>query len=455
MGDVLAARAVKAEADKGSEPFTFERSKQYHKAACEVIAGGVNSNVRLGQQPLCFASASGSKLVDLDGNEYIDYALGMGPTILGHAPPALIEAVGRSLAEGQLFAGQHSSELELARLLQQCIPSADLVRIGVTGSEMVQAALRVARAFTGRPGFIKFEGQYHGWFDNVLINHAGAAADPALGLPFPVKMQTPGQSHPAEADTFILPWNDADAVATFLEAHGDKVAALITEPMMCNSGGILPRPGYLEALRALCDKHGVVLIFDEVITGFRLGLAGAQGRFGVRPDLSTFAKAFGGGFPVAAIAGRRDIMELFANGVNHSGTYNCNLVSIAAGIATLEELKRDGGSVYDRIESTGTRLMEGIAAIASQHGVNLKVSGFGSVFHTQFTDEAEVCDYASFARGDAKRQKSFIDGLLLQGIRPTGRGTWFVSAAHDQADVDRTLAAVDAVLAAGVDAEPA
>ncbi|RYE02835.1 MAG: aminotransferase class III-fold pyridoxal phosphate-dependent enzyme [Sphingomonadales bacterium] len=411
------------------------------------MAGGVNSNVRLGQQPLCFASASGSKLIDLDGNEYVDYALGMGPTILGHAPAHLIEAVGRSLGEGQLFAGQHSSELELATLLQECIPSAELVRIGMTGSEMVQAALRVARAHTGRRGFIKFEGQYHGWFDNVLVNQAGPPGDPSAGLPFPVRSQTPGQAPSAGLDTFVLPWNDADAVATFLETHGSEVAALITEPVMCNAGVIAPRPGYLEALRALCDQHGVVLIFDEVITGFRIGLGGAQGHFGVRPDLSTFAKAFGGGFPVAAITGRRDLMEMFANGVNHSGTYNSNLVSIVAGIATLEELKRDGGAVYGRIEATGNRLMTGIREIAARHAVNLKVTGFGAAFHTQFTDETDVHDYASYSRGDADLSKRFIDALLLKGIRPTARGTWFVSAAHDDSDVERTLAAIDAVLA--------
>lgn len=427
-------------------PPVVEESNRYRDEACDVIAGGVNSNVRLGAKPFCFQRAQGSKLFDLDGNEYVDYALGMGPTILGHAPKPVIDAVGKTLALGQLFAGQHSMELTLARLLKQCVPSAQRVRIGMTGSEMVQAALRVARAYTGRPGFVKFEGHYHGWFDNVLVNHFGPAHDASGSLPFPTHAQTVGQSATSMADTYVLPWNDLDAVTRFLSQSGTRIAAIITEPVMCNTGTIAPRPGYLQGLRELCDRHGALLIMDEVITGFRLGLGGAQGRFGVRPDLSVFAKAFGGGFPVAALAGRADIMDLFATGeVNHSGTYNSNLVSIAAGIATLETLAADGGAVYDTIENTGEQLMTGIREIARGRRANLQVTGYGSVFHTLFSDEA-IFDYASYKRADAARQRAFLDGLLTRAVRPTHRGTWFVSAAHTSDDVERTLAAVDATL---------
>ena len=427
--------------------FVFEKSRRHHELACEVIAGGVNSNVRLVERPLCFASASGSKLVDLDGNEYVDYALGMGPTILGHAPAELLAAVARSLGKGQLFAGQQRSELELAQLLRQCIPSAELVRIGMTGSEMVQAALRVARAYTGRSGFIKFEGHYHGWFDNVLVNHSGPPGHQTKGHSLPIRAATLGHAASSTQDTFVLPWNDLDVVADFLKSHGDSIAAIITEPVMFNCGAIEPRQGYLQSLRSLCDAHGIVLIFDEVITGFRLGLGGDQERFGVRPDLSLFAKAFGGGFPVAAIVGQREIMSLFASGVNHSGTYNCNAVSLVAAIATLELLRRDDGAVFDGIERIGSMLMSGVREIAQRRSVDLKVTGFGAAFHTQFTSESEVYDYASYKRGDAARLKRFLDALLLKGIRPTARGTWFVSAAHDERDVERTLSAVDAVLA--------
>lgn len=423
-------------------PLHLEQSGRYHYDAAGVIAGGVNSNVRLGTHPFCFARAHGSKLIDLDGNEYIDYALGMGPAILGHAPKAVIDAVSESLSLGQLFAGQHQMELTLGRLLQQHIPSAERVRIGMTGSEMNQAALRVARAYTGRPGFVKFEGHYHGWFDNVLVNHSGPANNPSGTLPFPLHAQTAGQSAATMSETYVLPWNDLDAVSRFLASHAFNVAAIITEPVMCNTGAIAPRPDFLQGLRRLCDQHGIVLIVDEVITGFRLGLGGAQARFGVQPDLSVFAKAFGGGFPIAALAGRAEIMDLFATGkVNHSGTYNSNLVSIAAGIATIETLAANDGAIYAAIEQTGERLMDGIRDIARRSGVNLRVSGYGSVFNTHFGDE-EVIDYASYKRTDAARQKVLLDTLLLHRIRPTGRGTWFVSAAHSTEDIERTLQAV-------------
>ncbi|WP_217698224.1 aspartate aminotransferase family protein [Novosphingobium mathurense] len=430
-------------------PGNLSKSDAYHEAARGIIPGGVNSNVRLGGWPLCFESARGPILVDLDGNEYVDYALGMGPAILGHAPSDLIAAVQASLSSGQLFAGQHRSELDLARLLQRYIPSAELVRIGMTGSEMVQAALRVARAFTGKNGFIKFEGQYHGWFDNVLVNLTGTPGNGVV--PLPVRLQTKGQAEAGTADTHILPWNDLDVVERYLADRGDQVAALITEPVMCNTGVIPPRPGYLEGLRSVCDKHKVVFIFDEVITGFRLGLGGAQGKFGVTPDLSTFAKAFGGGFPLAALAGRREIMSLFASGeVNHSGTYNSNLVSIVAGIATLEQLAANDGEVYRRIDGNGIALIEGMREIAQRRSVNLQVSGYGAVFHTYFADDLEIVDYASHWRADATRQAAFVDALLPLGIRPTRRGTWFVSGAHGSSEIDRTLSAVDEVLRNGL-----
>lgn len=432
----------------GTPSQNFDKSESYHRAASEAIPGGVNSNVRLGNLPLCFASGSGSKLTDLDGNIYIDYALGMGPAILGHAPAPVTKAVEASLGLGQLFAGQHNSELRLARLLQTCVPSAELVRFGMTGSEMVQAALRVARAFTGKPGFIKFEGQYHGWFDNVLVNQSGPAGDVHKAFPLPIRLQTQGQSINATADTHVLPWNDEAAVARYLEENHGVIAAIITEPVMCNTGVIPPRPGYLEHLRAVCDKHNVVLIFDEVITGFRLGLGGAQARFGIRPDLSVFAKALGGGFPVAALAGRRDIMGLFGDGsVNQSGTYNANVVSLMAAVATVETLSEGNAAVYSRLEATGTKLIDGMREIAERRSIDMLVSGYGSVFHTAFTRDTEIYDYASHFRADAARQKAFIDALLKKCIRPTSRGTWFVSTAHSETDVDSTLSAVDEVLA--------
>jgi glutamate-1-semialdehyde 2,1-aminomutase len=425
----------------------FDKSARYHADAAQAIAGGVNSNIRLSGTRLCFTRAAGAHLFDVDGNTYIDYALGMGPAILGHAPPQVVAAVRDSLALGQMYAGQHPAELELARLVQRAVPSAELVRFGITGSEMVQAALRVARAYTGRTKIIKFEGHYHGWFDNVLANVGGPPSEPSESMPFHTSAQSRGQPPSSVVELLVLPWNSVGALRRCLAAHGPQVAGVLMEPMMCNSGAIVPRPDYLKAVRQLCDEHGVVLIFDEVITGFRLGLAGAQGRFGVEPDLSIFAKAIGAGFPLAMLTGRRKHMELIASGaVNHSGTYNANVPSIVAGVAALKLLSGSNGQVFAHIERLGHRLMSGLVDLARKHSLNLRVSGLGAVFNTAFTDETDVFDYGSFKRADDARLNAFLDGLLVRGVRPMSRGTWFLSAAHTDADVEETLASADQAL---------
>ncbi|HEX2034410.1 MAG TPA: aspartate aminotransferase family protein [Chloroflexota bacterium] len=430
-----------------SEPSYAESISLYDEARA-FLAGGVSSNFRLGGQPapLFFERAAGAWLYDVDGNRYVDYALGMGPNILGHAPAGVTAAVAASLSQGQLFAGQHRAELELARRLRQLVPCAELVRFGLSGSEMVQAALRLARAATGRPLVVKFEGHYHGWFDTILVSvhppldQAGPPERPTRHLP------SAGQSHAAAQDVAVLPWNDLQAVARLLESRGGETAALIMEPILCNTGVILPRPGYLEGVRALCDRHGVVLIFDEVITGFRAGLGGAQGRLGVTPDLAVFAKAMGGGFPIAALAGRRALMELTGNGsVLHGGTYNSNTVSVAAALAVIDELAAEGGQVYRAMEAQGLRLMEGLRELAGRAGVPLLVQGLGTVFNTAFgntgADQPEVSDYRSYQQTDLHRQRVFLRALQDHGVRVTARGTWFLSAAHGEAEIETTLAA--------------
>lgn len=422
--------------------WTAPESRRYHELARERIAGGVNSNVRLGASPICFVSGKGSRLTDVDGNVYIDYALGMGPNILGHAPPAVTDAVSRTLGIGQLFAGQHPLELELATQFCSSVKCAELVRFGLSGSEMVQAAMRVARAYTARPEVIKFEGHYHGWFDNVLINNSGPPAGDGDPLPRPHYLQSAGQSPQASADMAVLPWNDFAAIDRYVSANAARIAAIITEPVMLNTGGILPKPGYLQHLRRVTAAHNIVLIFDEVITGFRVAFGGAQELYDVEPDLSVFAKALGAGFPVSALAGRRQIMELFASGrVNHSGTYNANLVSISAALATLRELSANSQAAYTRINAVGGALMAGIAAAARQCGADLQVSGLPSAFHTCFASHP-IHDYTSYSRADHGRLGIFLDALLERGVRPTGRGTWFVSTAHTDGDTASTLEAV-------------
>lgn len=422
------------------------QSRHYHELAKARIAGGVNSNVRLSNAPVCFASGKGSRLTDVDGNVYIDYALGMGPTILGHAPSAVTAEVSRTLALGQLFAGQHTLELELANEFCACVKSAELVRFGLSGSEMVQAAIRVARAYTGRPEIIKFEGHYHGWFDNILINMNPPVAAEGNPIPRPRHLQSGGQSAHASDDFAVLPWNDAGAIDQYVGANASRIAAIITEPIMFNTGGILPKPGYLEHLCRVTKEHGIVLIFDEVITGFRVALGGAQELYDIKPDLSVFAKALGAGFPVAALGGRRDIMEMFASGgVNHSGTYNANLVSLSAALASLRELSANDQAAYKRINSAGKALMEGIAAAGRRHGADLQVSGLPSAFHTCFTSRP-IHDYATYSTANQKKLALFLSALLESGVRPTSRGTWFVSAAHTDADVASTLDAVEQAL---------
>ncbi len=422
------------------------RSQQYHDLAKARIAGGVNSNVRLRGAPICFASGKGAHLIDLDGNDYLDYALGMGPNILGHAPKAVVDEVARTLGMGQLFAGQHPLELELANKLCSCVRSAELVRFGLSGSEMVQAAMRVARAYTGRPQIIKFEGHYHGWLDNIFINVGGPASAPGAPSPRPRHLQSAGQSPQASEDVTVLPWNDFEAIERYVSANAGKVAAILTEPVMLNTGGILPREGYLQHLRSVASTHGAILIFDEVITGFRVALGGAQELYGVQPDLSVFAKALGAGFPVSALAGRRDIMELFASGkVNHSGTYNANVPSIVAALAAVRELSAGNQALYRRISAHGQALMDGIGQAAKKLGIALQVSGLPSAFHTCFASHA-IHDYTTYMQADHQRLSEFLLALLECRVRPTPRGTWFVSAAHTESDLEVTLEAVGRVL---------
>lgn len=433
------------------QKFSFEASAAFNAETAKVIAGSVNSNVRLSgaPMPLCFERGEGAYLYDIDGNRYLDYALGMGPTILGHAPKAVCDAVAGSLSQGQMFAGQHRAELELARLLVEHIPSAELTRVGMSGSEMVQAALRVSRAFTGKRKFIKFEGQYHGWFDNVLVSHAPRVAEAHEVLPLPrePKLETKGQIAAVADDVIVLPWNDIAALEKVIADQGDEIAALITEPAMCNTGAIAPLPGYLEKMRELTAASNIVLIFDEVITGFRLGLGGAQERFGITPDLSTFAKAMAGGFPIAALVGRADIMKLFGDGtVNHSGTYNSNVQSIVAAVATIRALLADNGAALKGAEEVGNALIAGLRALGEETGSGLKVMGYGTAFATYFDGPETMTDYQSFKQSDGAKLQKFLAALVEYGVRPTSRGTWFVSAAHSFADVDETLAIARAAL---------
>jgi len=397
-------------------------------------------------------------LTDVDGNIYVDYLLGQGPLLLGHSSPTVVEAVKRVLEQGQLFGGQHELEISVAKRMCDLIPCAELVRFGSSGSEMVQIALRLARAFTGRNLVLKFEGHYHGWFDNTLVSvhpPLGQAGERTSPNSVP---GSKGQDPAAVADTRVLPWNDEKVLREFFTEHGDRLAALIMEPVMLNTHAVLPRPGYLEEARRLCDEHGTVLIFDEVITGFRLGLSGAQGRFHVVPDLAVFGKAMASGFPIACLAGRQRLMDLIAGGeVVHAGTFNSNLTVMAAADATTRALAEDGAQSYEGMTRRGEQLMEGIREIASRHGLPLLVEGLPTAFATAYTDRPEIRDYREFAEHcDQTKYKRLALALLERGVHVALRGIWYLSTAHTEDDIEKTLEAVEgALLAVESDREPA
>ena len=422
---------------------SFESSKRKISQACQYLAGGVSSNFRLGisPTPLVIQSGSGPYLIDADGNRLIDYYLGMGPMILGHNPQRVIDAAKAQLDRGILFAGQTEVEFEAARLVCELVPCAERVRFGSSGTEVIQAALRLARAATGRQTIVKFEGHYHGWLDNVLWSVAptaemcGPADNPAKVL------GTPGQD-PQSADHLdVLVWNDLSAVEKRL-ARGD-VAAVIMEPAMCNTSAIPPRAGYLEGVRAACSKTGTILIFDEVITGFRLSAGGAQKLFGVTPDLATFGKAIANGFPVAALAGRANLMEQFVSArVMHGGTYNAHPVNMAATVATLRELADSG--VYPQIERRGRQLMDGIGEILKRYSIAARVQGFPGIFHVALGVTKPIESFRDTFGIDRSRYVRFTTALIERGVRALERGAWFLSREHDEAVIGRTLEIVEA-----------
>jgi glutamate-1-semialdehyde 2,1-aminomutase len=423
---------------------SFDRSRQLISDAGKYLPGGVNSNFRLGiaPTPLVFERAEGPYLYDVDGNRLIDYYLGMGPMILGHSPAPVIAAVTEQLQRGILFAGQSEVEYEAARLVCRMVPCAEMVRFGSSGSEMVHAALRLARAATGRAIVIKFEGHYHGWLDSILwsvappLEQAGPADAPTR-VPGSI-----GQDPLAGQCLEVLPWNNLELLAARL-ARGD-VAAVIMEPAMCNSSAILPAAGYLEGVRQACSASSTLLIFDEVITGFRVAPGGAQQRLGVTPDLATFGKAIANGFPVACLAGRAELMEQFAaRKVMHGGTYNAQPIAMAATVATLNALA--DGQVCAVLEQRGRRLMDGIAQALAEADIDAQVQGFPQIFHVALGIDAPITDYRSALAADKTRYIRFTARLLDHGVRALERGAWFLSSAHTDEIIDETIAAVVAV----------
>ena len=420
----------------------YDRSRTEHDRRKEVIAGGVNSNVRLlgAPVPLTFTRGDGALLWDVDDNVYIDYAAGMGPMVLGHNHPAVTAAVQQSLSTGQLFAGQHLLEAEFAETLVGALPWVESIRIGLSGTEMDLLALRIARAATGRHKVVRFTGHYHGWLDPLFVN-MGVIPEPMGPVPL-----TAGQSTSAASDVILCEWNDVEHVARALET-GD-VACVLMEPVMCNTGLIPPAAGYLEGVKRLCEQHGALLIIDEVITGFRLGLTGAQGLLGVHGDISIYAKAIASGFPLAVLGTTTELLAAVGRGeVNHSGTYNTGVSSVAAGVATLRVLIDT--DPYPEMERLTRRLAYGLRELGRNQGIDLAVDHVGGgLCQTRFGKSEPATSRADFAaNSDGALLARFLKGLQDHGVRPTSRGLWFVSAVHHDALIDQTLEVAQRVLA--------
>lgn len=427
-------------------------SARLFDAACKLIPGGVNSTARAtwsgwSPYPLFVKSGQGSRITDVDGHEYIDYLLGLGPMIFGHRPAKVTQAVVDFIQNrGTVFALPTEDEARLAQKVIAAVPGVEQVRLCNTGTEAVLYATRLARAFTRRSKIIRFEGMYHGFSDGVYWSKH-PAIDKAGPDDHPIAVaQGPGMPKGIEDNLIILPWNDADLLADTIRREGDCIAAVLTEPVMCNTGCILPRPGFLEAMRELTRQHGIVLIFDEVITGFRLGLGGAQGRLGVTPDLSVFAKGIGGGFPVAAMGGRADIMALVANGtVSMAGTYSANGIAIAAANAALDELATPG--LYASLDAVSDTLRHGLEQVLKGAGLPVEVVGIGPLMQVWFADQP-IHNYRDAERhADQQIFRRWWQGMLERGVlfHPGAYENLFVSTAHTHADIAATLDAARAV----------
>ncbi len=404
------------------------------------VAGGVSTGLRASMKPhpLFFEGGDGPFLDDIDGNRYLDYVLGWGPVILGHGHKSLTAAVSDQLPRGATYGSGNLLEAVVAEKVLARIPGTERLLWSNTGSEAIQVALRLARAATGRRKYAKFVGHYHGWTDSMLVGYR-PGPDGSLGL------GSDGQHPAALDDVVLLPWGNLDAAAQGLRAFGHELAAVFLEPVLCNSGVLEPPPGFLQGLRDLCDEVGTVMVFDEVITGFRIDMGGAVTRYGVIPDLVVLAKAIAGGYPLAAVAGRADIVDATTRGVVHAGTYNGNPVSLAAGGATLDALAEAG--VYDDFERRGRALADGLRTCLAHHGVLGTVNHVGPIVQCLIgVDSAQT--FESFMSADQAFYDRLTVHLLRRGVFTLPGGRWYISTAHDDRHIVDTIKALDESLTA-------
>jgi len=415
------------------------QSELNYQRSCRTLATGVSSSMRraVTPVPLFFDRAEGPYFFDVDGRQLVDYTLAWGPLIIGSNYGPLNAAVSAQLARGYSFGSQHRLEYELAEAIVDAVPGVEQVIFSNTGTEAVQAAIRLSRARTGRNKILKFEGHYHGWMNNVLVSYHPQGGDPFTTMP-----TCGGQPATEYSETLVLPWNDLDAVRSLLERMGDQIACLLTEPILANSGSCLPQEGYLAELIQLCRKYGIVSIFDEVITGFRIALGGAREFFGLEPDLSVYGKAVAGGFTLSAVGGRAEMFDVLREGRTiHAGTYNGCPVSLVAGIETLRALRASG--VYAGIENHGQQIQNAIRTSAAQHKIPIAISGVGAVFSVHFGVDTPPRNYRDTQRTDMKLYTRFRLSMLERGIHLLPDARWYVGASHDETALARTVEAIE------------
>ncbi|KUJ75791.1 glutamate-1-semialdehyde aminotransferase [Thiomicrospira sp. XS5] len=424
----------------------MSQSHALFQAAQTHIPGGVNSPVRafkgVGGEPVFFESAKGAYLTDVDGKQYIDYVASWGPAILGHAHPDVIDVVQKQAVKGLSFGAPTELETTIADLVCDLIPSFDMVRMVSSGTEATMTAIRLARGYTGRDKIVKFEGCYHGHSDSLLVKAGSGAL--TLGVP-----SSPGVPACLAEETLTLTHNDSDEVRRVFSEIGDQIACIIVEPVAGNMNCIPPEDGFLQTLRDVCDESGAVLIFDEVMCGFRVGLTGAQGRYGITPDLTTFGKVIGGGMPVGAFGGKREVMEHIAplGPVYQAGTLSGNPIAMSAGLKTLQLISEDG--FFESLEAKTKQLMDGLQQAADDAGIPFTTNQVGAMFGLFFTEDKNIRRYAQVAKGDMERFKRFYHGMLDEGVylAPSAFEAGFVSSAHTEADIQATIEAARKVMA--------
>ena len=434
------------------------RSREWYERAKKSLIEGVNSPSRgaavFSPGPVVLERGRGSRVWDLDGNEYVDFMMSFGALIQGHAHPKIVEVVSRTVAEGSHFAAATPAEAEAAERFIRMVPTAEAVRFANTGTEATMLALRLARAHTGRTKFLKFEGHYHGWYDPYCLNGHSHPAEQLGPRDNPTRfLDSDGIPASVFDDVVLAPWNDVEALESILRRQGRELAAIITEPIMANMGCILPRDGYLQKVCALAHQYGALFILDEVVTGFRYAPGGCQQHYELKPDLSTFGKALGAGFPVGAVAGPREILDRMRWGskmVLHYGTFNGHRLTMSVIAANLDLLAANAAAVYKQIYEVGDSAIAGLRDVFRKRKIDAIVQGFGPMFQIYFTNRDAIHDYRDYCQNaDTAKYSRFIQGLLDRGIymTPSNGLHWIISTAHTMQDVETLLPAVDEVCA--------